>query len=70
MYDTKPSQLATKICVNIDENISQHQAYDADVVCATKIRGKLQRNFIAIATVVVKYKIVSDELSSIFQFLS
>jgi hypothetical protein len=37
----KPSQRVMKICGNIDENISQNQTYNADVVCATKIRGKL-----------------------------
>jgi hypothetical protein len=57
MCDAKPSQLAMKICGNIDENISQDQTYDADVVCAMKIRGKLRRTFVAIAMVVVKYKI-------------
>jgi hypothetical protein len=54
MCDTKPSPLVTKICGNIDENISQDQNYDADVVCAMEIRGKLRQTFIAIATGVVK----------------
>jgi hypothetical protein len=42
MCDAKPSQRVAKIRGNIDENISQNQTYDADVVCATKIRGKLR----------------------------
>jgi hypothetical protein len=54
MCDAKPSQLAMKNCGNIDEKISQNQTYDADDVCATKIRGKLRRNFVAIAMVLVK----------------
>jgi hypothetical protein len=57
MCDAKPSPLAMKICGNIDENISQDQNYDVDVVCATEIRGKLRRTFVAIVTGVVKYKI-------------
>jgi hypothetical protein len=55
MCNKKPSQRVTKIHGNIDENISQNQTYDADVVCAMKIHGKLQRTFIAIVMVVVKY---------------
>jgi hypothetical protein len=54
MCDTKPPQLAMKSHGNIDEQISQNQTYDVDVVCATKIHGKLRRNFIAIAAVLVK----------------
>jgi hypothetical protein len=57
MCDAKSFPLAMKIYGNIDENISQGQTYDADVVCVPKICGKLQRTFVAIATVVVKYKI-------------
>jgi hypothetical protein len=57
MCNAKPSPLVTKICGNIDENISQDQTYDANAICAMKIRGKLQRTFVTIVTGVVKYKI-------------
>jgi hypothetical protein len=57
MCDAKLLQPVTKIRGNIDENISQKQTYNEDVVCATEIHGKLRRSFVAIVMVVVKYQI-------------
>jgi hypothetical protein len=52
MCDAKPWQLAMKIHGNRDENVSQDQTYDVDVVCVTKNHGKLRRTFVPIATIV------------------
>jgi hypothetical protein len=52
MCDAKPWKLAMKIHGNSDENVSQDQTYDVDVVCATQNRGKLRRTSVPIATVV------------------
>jgi hypothetical protein len=49
MCDAKQLQLATKVCGNINEKVSQDQTYDVDAVCATKSHGKLRRNFVHIA---------------------
>jgi hypothetical protein len=46
--------LQRKSVVISTSEISQNQIYDAPVVYATNIHGKLRRSFVAIVTVVVK----------------